>query len=1329
MGGSSSVGNNGGQSGVYGTLGTPAAVNIPGGRSGAPSWIDSSGNLWLFGGSGYDSAGTEGTLNDLWKFNPSLGAHGEWAWMGGSSTISCPNGPVFGCYQFEAYGTEGTPAAGNVPGSRWGATSWIDSSNHLWLFGGEGYVAGGNEGWLNELWEFNPSLGAHGEWAFMGGNSVINQSGMYGTVDNFAAGNTPGGRYGASNWTDSSGNFWLFGGNGYDGAGNLGSLDDLWELNPSLGTNGEWAWMGGSSTHNQSGMYGVLGTPASGNIPGGRAQGSSWTDSRGNFWLFGGGGLDANGKNGDLNDLWEYSFPAAATPVFSEPSDTYTSALAVTISDTTPNEVIYYTTDGTTPTTSSSVYGIGSLITVSSTETLEAIATASGYSTSAVATAIYTITQPAAATPTFSPVAGTYSSTQTVTISDTTTGAAILYTTDGTTPSYTGNGLSPIPGPSTTRYSGPITVSSTETIEAIATAFNYSSSAVGTAQYTISATTASVTDDETITVTDTETFPDVADSETITVTDTDKVSAYNTIVITPSVASFNASSGTGYATHAYTPVTFSATGGDGTTLTLSESGTLPSGLTFNNGVLSGKPTTYSVSSFPFSITATDADGNSLTLPGYMLTIQPASAFPASVTDLETITVTDTETFPDVADAETIKVTDTDTVRAFNAIAIAPTSATFNASSSAIGIISQPYAPATFTATGGTGTLTLTEAGTLPSGVTFKNGALSGTPSATSAGSYPFSITASDTYGDAATQTGYTLTVTTLAAPTVTDVSPNTGPPAGGTSVTIKGANFTTNATVNFGPNPATNVTYVSPTELTATSPAETGTVNPSMIEVTVTTPAGSSSSTPANHFTYVANPAPVITTQPSSKTVTLGSTASFSVAATGTPTLTYSWQYLSGSVWKSWAVGTGYNTANFTTLPTNANYNGLQIRVLVTDGNSLSTASNVVTVTVNSPPVITTQPVNQTVTLGSTALFSVAATGTPTLTYSWQYLSGSVWKPWGVGTGYNTAKFTTLPTNANYNGLQIRVLVTDGNSLSTASNPVTLTVNQATPAVAIASSANPVLVQNSLTLTATVTSAAGTPTGTVTFLDGSTPLGTGTLADGVATLTTSSLTVGTHSISAAYSGDQNFVTATSGPLTQVVQDFSIKVNPSAPAVVTVLPGGTVVYTFTVTPPTGSTFPANIVLTASGLPAGATYSFSPASITAGEGSTTVTLTIVLPQTNAGTRQVAVRPSIQLATNSGGKSGGKGGSVVRRLAPFTLALILLPFAGRLRRAGSRLRRTVSLLLFMLAGMGAITGLSGCGSGTGFFAQPPEAYTVTVTATSGALSHSFTFTLTVE
>jgi hypothetical protein len=110
---------------------------------------------------------------------------------------------------------------------------------------------------------------------------------------------------------------------------------------------------------------------------------------------------------------------------------------------------------------------------------------------------------------------------------------------------------------------------------------------------------------------------------------------------------------------------------------------------------------------------------------------------------------------------------------------------------------------------------------------------------------------------------------------------------------------------------------------------------------------------------------------------------------------------------------------------------------------------------------------------------------------------------------------------------------------TTATATVQLTGNQATPAVAIASNANPALVQNSLILTATVTSGADTPTGNVTFPDRSTPLGTGTLADGVATLTTSNLTEGTHSIPAAYLGDQNFVNDTSSPLTQLVQDFSI----------------------------------------------------------------------------------------------------------------------------------------------------------------------------------------------
>ena len=169
---------------------------------------------------------------------------------------------------------------------------------------------------------------------------------------------------------------------------------------------------------------------------------------------------------------------AAATPTFSPAAGAYGPAQSVTISDGTSGATIYYTTNGTTPTTSSSVYS--SAISVSATETLEAIATKSGYSNSAVGSAAYTING-AAATPTFSPAAGTYSSAQTVTISDSTSGSTIYYTTNGTTPTT-----------SSTVYSSAITVSVTETLEAIATKTGYTNSAVGSAAYTISSSSVAI---------------------------------------------------------------------------------------------------------------------------------------------------------------------------------------------------------------------------------------------------------------------------------------------------------------------------------------------------------------------------------------------------------------------------------------------------------------------------------------------------------------------------------------------------------------------------------------------------------------------------------------------------------------------------------------------------------------------------------------------------------------------------------------------------------------------------------------------------------------------
>ena len=168
-----------------------------------------------------------------------------------------------------------------------------------------------------------------------------------------------------------------------------------------------------------------------------------------------------------------------AAPTFSPAAGTYSTAQSVAISDATAGAAIYYTVNGTTPSTASSRYS--GPIAVSSTETIQAIAVATGYINSPAASAAYTIPK-AASAPTFSPAAGTYSSAQPVTVSDATAGTIIYYTTNGT-----------IPTSASTRYTAPITVSSSQTIQAIAVATGYSNSAVASAAYTITPSAASPT--------------------------------------------------------------------------------------------------------------------------------------------------------------------------------------------------------------------------------------------------------------------------------------------------------------------------------------------------------------------------------------------------------------------------------------------------------------------------------------------------------------------------------------------------------------------------------------------------------------------------------------------------------------------------------------------------------------------------------------------------------------------------------------------------------------------------------------------------------------------
>lgn len=171
--------------------------------------------------------------------------------------------------------------------------------------------------------------------------------------------------------------------------------------------------------------------------------------------------------------------PTAGTPTFSPVAGSYGGTQSVTISASSGG-VICYNTTGSPATNGSTGCTTGTLYTgpvsVATSETLYAVAGGTGFLDSSVGSAAYTITAPVVATPTFSPVAGTYTVTQTVTISDTTPASTIYYTTDGSTPT-TGSAV----------YSTPLTVSTTTTVKAIAAASGYTNSAVGSALYTITA--------------------------------------------------------------------------------------------------------------------------------------------------------------------------------------------------------------------------------------------------------------------------------------------------------------------------------------------------------------------------------------------------------------------------------------------------------------------------------------------------------------------------------------------------------------------------------------------------------------------------------------------------------------------------------------------------------------------------------------------------------------------------------------------------------------------------------------------------------------------------
>jgi arabinogalactan endo-1,4-beta-galactosidase len=255
------------------------------------------------------------------------------------------------------------------------------------------------------------------------------------------------------------------------------------------------------------------------------------------------------------------------------------------------------------------------------------------------------------------------------------------------------------------------------------------------------------------------------------------------------------------------------------------------------------------------------------------------------------------------------------------------------------------------------------------------------------------------------------------------------------------------------------------------------------------------------------------------------------------------------------------------------------------------------------------------------------------------------------------------------------------------------------------------LVETTVTLSATVTGVAGTPTptGQVSFLDGSTVLGSSTLSSSdVATFTTTSLTVGLHSLTASYAGDANNAPSTSQIVTLTVMgapDFSIALTP---ANVKAAIGSSAASSVSITPLNG--FAYAVTFSCSGLPSFASCTFNPNALT--------------PSGSVAISTVTIATNVQTA---GIRFGARPGDNRRQLgSTSSLAILLLPLLGfRRKRETSRLRVFGSIVVALLL----LQGTFGCSGSSSSSKAPRGPYSVSITATSGSLRHSAILTLAVQ
>jgi gliding motility-associated-like protein len=267
--------------GRYNVKGVPDNISHPGAKYATVFWQDTAQNFWIYGGAYYNF--TNHTPANMWRYNSFTN---QWTWMMGDSTLTLQSlNPV--------HGSLGVSSPLNRPGQRgFGAASWTDLNNNLWLFGGNGNYS------RNDLWKYSPMTN---EWTWMHADSAAGDFGVYGTLGVPSVNNRPPARYETTaTWVDNNGNLWLFG--GMNNSSSTYFLNDLWRYNP---VTDEWTWMHGSNSGNAPAVYGTKGVPAPANTPGARYVYASWKDAIDNLYVY--GGYDFTGNPGGLSDLWKYN--------------------------------------------------------------------------------------------------------------------------------------------------------------------------------------------------------------------------------------------------------------------------------------------------------------------------------------------------------------------------------------------------------------------------------------------------------------------------------------------------------------------------------------------------------------------------------------------------------------------------------------------------------------------------------------------------------------------------------------------------------------------------------------------------------------------------------------------------------------------------------------------------------------------------------------------------------------------------------------------------------------------------------------------------------------